>query len=137
MDDAELRSILIGGSEADRWHLAGHESLPGWAFEALLRRGGDNVIAVLVHNPGVPASVLNEIAARSDDLGEAARVHQNAPAVLKEASPLTHHSARSLDIYLHEKHASDEQRRRFVEASRAANMVQHATVGEVWAAANR
>ena len=133
MDDEALRSQIADGTKTDRWHLAGKEGLPAWAYRALLNTGESEVIASLVQNPGCDPDVLDEIANRNgESLAQYARINPNARPETKDPSPAGSHSTRSIDLYLTARNATIDQRRSFAERYKQSPVSGGPLIGEIW-----
>lgn len=83
-------------------------------------------------NVGASARVLRELCAHHPEFEEIARLNRNAPADMKDVSPLAEQSEDSVFVYLDERGATAQQRQHFVARFRRLRAPGGPTVGDVW-----
>jgi len=95
---------------ADRASLAGQAGLSPELVDALAHCDDELVATSLAMNHETPSAVLQTLAQRHPALAGWVARNPNAPALLKDSVPLRDHTAYSLQIYLDERGASDQER---------------------------
>lgn len=94
-------------------------------------------MATLAFNATCPPELLRIIAETGDpDLAMLARSNPNAPADVKDLGHLIDQRPRSIDVYLTQRGATDEQRSKFAEIARQSDTENQLTVGEAWVLAS-
>lgn len=131
--EKELLARVRTGDSEDWWDLAGEDGLPESVAFALLETGETGVIASLAQNPTTPRSVLTAIIGQGGDLADLARTNANAPADLKDESPIGDHSQDSIERYLADRQATPPQRRALLRAYESAPRPGGTQLGEAWA----
>lgn len=130
--EKELLARVRTGDSEDWWDLAGEDDLPEPVAFALLKTGETGVIASLAQNPTTPRSVLTAIISQGGDLAELARTNANAPADLKDESPIGDHGQDSIERYLTDRQATPRQRRALMRTYESASHPGGTQLGEAW-----
>lgn len=94
----------------ERASLAGRPDLSPELIDALAAYDDEQVATALAMNHRTPPAVLLMLARRHPAKADWVANNANAPASLKDPLPLRDHTAHSIEIYLDERGASDEER---------------------------
>ena len=130
--ERSLHERVASGSRDDRWDLAGREDLPESVYGALAESHDLGVLASLTQNVATPHTVLRHLAARTDEIGERAKLNPSAPIDLKDDSPLGSHSYDSVAKYLEARSATADQRREFLKRYERSPHPGGDRLGDVW-----
>ncbi|MCW3494150.1 hypothetical protein [Microbacterium sp. SSM24] len=128
----QLRDLARTGDEHDRWLLAGRDDVDSDLFILLAEIGEEDVLVMLARNTATPGPVLELLSERGGVLADEARLNTNAPADLKDDSPIGSHSAHSIGLYLDERQATPSQRRALNREYERSAHPGGRRLGEVW-----
>jgi hypothetical protein len=128
-DEDKLLETARSGDLSSRLDLADNEKAGRAVFEVLSSDPAPEVHWMLARNHAIPRDLLEQLSARSEKLRELVQLNPNAPASLKEPAPLWQHIQTSLETYLDDQQATDEERATLISA-----WMQHdaSSLGEVW-----
>lgn len=124
-----LLDIARSGDFSSRLDLADGSGLPAAVYEELAGDAREEVVWLIARNPDAPRAVLVELASRSETLHELVVFNPTAPPDLKVAAPLWKHSQLSLEAFLRDVGATQEQWLQLI-----SKFVDHdpRSLGDVW-----
>lgn len=131
--DRPDEDVARNGTQYERSTLASREHVTREAFLILAETGDVDIQGSLAMNYSTPPDILDKIAEIYPDLHEQASTNCNASPELKKTAPLSEHPASSIEDFLRDVHATDDEARALVKQQGKLCPPGGPLLGEVWA----